>query len=98
MAGLDGYNQYMIRNATNDENAQAPYATSGMIGGPANNTVVYPVWYYWSAFIKQLGDYQPDSIMAETGPVWIYRLKNRSNPEKKAFVLFSPTTNGVIKQ
>ncbi|HTE11980.1 MAG TPA: hypothetical protein VK645_13440, partial [Chitinophagaceae bacterium] len=95
MAGFDGYNQYMMRNATNDENAQGPYATSGMIGGPANN-VIYPVWYYWSTFINQLGDYQPDSVVAETGRVWIYRLKNRLNPGKKAFVLFSPTTNGSL--
>jgi len=95
MAGFDGYNQYMMRNATNDENATAPYATSGMIGGPASNTV-YPVWFYWSAFIKHLGNYQPDSLVAETGPVYIYRLKDRLNPAKKAFVLFSPTTNGSI--
>lgn len=95
MAGFDGYNQYMMRNATNDENAQGPYATSGMIGGPASNAV-YPVWFYWSAIIKYLGDYQPDSVLSESGRVWIYRLKNRSNPAKKAFVLFSPTTDGSI--
>ena len=95
MAGFDGYNQYMMRNATNDQNATAPYATSGMIGGPANNAV-YPVWFYWSAFIKHLGNYQPDSLVAETGPVYIYRLKDRLNPAIKAFVLFSPTTNGSV--
>jgi hypothetical protein len=97
MAGFDGYNQYMMRNATNDENAPGPYATSGMIGGPANNiNIIYPVWYYWSTFINQLGDYQPDAVVTETGRVWIYRLQHRSNPGKKAFVLFSPTTNGSL--
>lgn len=95
MAGFDGYNQYMMRNATNDENAQGPYATSGMIGGPTNK-VVYPMWYYWSAVIEHLGDYQPDAIVAETGQVWIYRLKNRTDTAKKAYVLFSPTTNGSL--
>ncbi|MEO6314023.1 MAG: hypothetical protein ABIU63_03185 [Chitinophagaceae bacterium] len=97
MSGFDGYNQYMMRSATNDENAQGPYATSGMIGGPANN-VVYPVWYYWSAYVQHLGDYQPDAVLTELGPVWIYRLKNRANPAQKAFVLFSPTTNGGINK
>jgi len=95
MSGFDGYNQYMMRTATNYEDAPGPYATSGMIGGPANH-VVYPAWYYWSAFVINLGDYQPDEIVSETGPVWVYRLKNRSNPYKKAFVLFSPTTDGSL--
>jgi hypothetical protein len=95
MAGFDGYNQYMMRNATNDENAAGPYASSGMIGGPAN-TVIYPIWYYWSAVVNQLGAYQPDAIVSETGPVWIYRLKSKADPAKKAFVLFCPTTNGSI--
>ncbi len=95
MSGFDGYNQYMMRSATNDENAQGPYATSGMIGGPANN-VVYPVWYYWNTFVNRLGDYRPDAIVSETGPVWVYRLKNRQDPAKKAWVLFSPTTNGSL--
>jgi hypothetical protein len=95
MAGFDGYNQYMMRSATNDENAQGPYATSGMIGGPANN-VIYPVWYYWSAMVQNLGDYQPDAVESETGPVWIYRFKHRENPAKKAWVVFSPTAGSNI--
>lgn len=93
MAGFDGYNQYMMRNATNDENAPGAYATSGMIGGPANN-VIYPAWYYWSTCMNHLGDFQADSILSETGQVWIYQLKNKKNPAIKAWVLFSPTTNG----
>ncbi len=96
MAGFDGYNQYMMRNATNDENASGPYASSGMMGGPANGNLVYPMWYYWSTLVKRLGGYQPDAIITETGPVWIYRLKNGQNPAQKAYVLFSPTTNGSI--
>ncbi|MEP6749404.1 MAG: hypothetical protein ABJB86_16835 [Bacteroidota bacterium] len=95
MAGFDGYNQFMMRNATNDENAAGVYATSGMIGGPANH-VIYPAWYYWSTVVERLGNYVPDSIVSESGPVWIYRLKNRQNPAKKAWVLFSPTTSGVV--
>ncbi len=95
MAGFDGYNQFMIRNATNDENATGTYATSGMIGGPANH-IIYPVWYYWSALVQHLGNYQPDGIVSETGAVWIYRFKNSQDTAKKAFVLFCPTTNGSV--
>ena len=96
MAGFDGYNQYMMRNATNDENAAGPYATSGMMGGPANGNQLYPMWYYWSALVTQLGDYQPDAIISEAGPVWIYRLKNSRNVSQKAFILFSQGSNGGI--
>ena len=96
MAGFDGYNQYMMRNATNDENAAGPYATSGMLGGPANGNLVYPMWYYWSTLVKRLGSYQPDAIITETGPVWIYRLKNSQRQGQKAYILFSPTTDGSV--
>lgn len=95
MSGFDGYNQFMMRSATNDENAAGTFATSGMIGGPANN-VIYPAWYYWSTFVQRLGNYQPDSIVSESGPVWIYRLKSQRDPTKKAFVLFSPTVDGSV--
>jgi hypothetical protein len=94
MAGFDGYNQYMMRSATNDENAPGAYATSGMIGGPANN-VIYPAWYYWSTFMHRLGDYQPDAIVSESDPVWIYRLRHKSDSTQKAWVVFSP--NGTIR-
>jgi len=95
MAGFDGYNQFMMRNATNDDNSPGVYATSGMIGGPASKAI-YPAWYYWSAVVKWLGDFVPDKVMAESGQVWIYRLKNRLNPDKEAYVLFCPTTDGSI--
>ncbi|MFT3934989.1 MAG: hypothetical protein QM726_15290 [Chitinophagaceae bacterium] len=95
MAGFDGYNQYMMRSATNYEDAPGPYATSGMLGGPANK-IIYPLWYYWNTFIKRLGDYQPDSIIAESGNVWIYRFKHKADANRKAFVLFSPTVNGSM--
>jgi hypothetical protein len=95
MSGFDGYNQFMIRSATNDENAQGTFASSGLVGGPANN-VIYPGWYYWSTMVQRLGGYQPDSVLSESGPVWIYRLMQQSNPSKKAYVLVSPTANGSI--
>ena len=95
MSGFDGYNQFMMRSATNDENATGTFATSGMIGGPANN-VIYPAWYYWSTVLHWLGDYQPEKVLAETGPVWMYLLKNKIDPAKKAVVFVSPTTNGTI--
>ena len=95
MSGFDGYNQYMMRNAVNDENVPGPYATSGMVGGPATNTV-YPAWYYWSAVVSRLGNFTPDAVITESGPVWIYRLSNRAAPGKKAWVLWSPTVDGTV--
>ena len=93
MAGFDQYNQYMMRNATVNEDAPGPYATSGMISGPGTS-VIYPMWYYWSALVKHLGAYIPDKIISESGDVWIYRLRRRDNPVKLAYILFSPTTSG----
>ena len=95
MAGFDGYNQYMLRDASNDPEATGPYATSGMIGGPASNTV-YPAWHYWNAAMDLLGNYRPDSIISEKGPVWVYRLRNRDFPDSLAYYLVSPTTNGTV--
>ena len=95
MSGFDGYNQFMMRSATNDENAPGTFATSGMIGGPAND-IIYPAWYYWSTVVQRLGNYQADSVLSESGPVWIYRLKNQSDSAKRAYVLFSPTVSGNI--
>jgi hypothetical protein len=85
----------MMRSATNDENADGVYATSGMIGGPANK-IIYPAWYYWSTVVQRLGNYTPDLVVSESGPVWIYQLKNRLDTNKKAWILFSPTTNGSL--
>jgi hypothetical protein len=88
-SGIDRYNQYMIRNATDNENATGAYATSGMIGGPGQQKI-YKNWYYWKNFIDVLGDYMPDSIINETGDIWVYRLKKRLNSNNKAYFIIAP--------
>ncbi len=95
MAGFDGYNQFMMRSASNDENAGGTFATSGMIGGPAN-PVIYPAWYYWATVMQNLGSFKPDGVVSETGPVWIYKLRSSSNSSQIAYILFSPTHNGTL--
>ena len=95
MSGLDGYNQYMMRDATNDENATGPYATSGMIGGP-DGCIIFPVWYYWSTVINRLGNYTPKAIISEAGDVWVYQLQHSRQPDSVAYFLVSPTTNGTV--
>jgi hypothetical protein len=98
MAGFDGYNQYMMRNATNDENATGAYGTSGMIGGPETNKI-YKAWHYWNTLITVMGDYRPDSVISETGNVWVYKLRHETIKNKVAYYIISPTTNGsVIKK
>jgi hypothetical protein len=97
MAGFDGYHQYMMRNATDNENATGAYASSGMIGGPSTNRV-YQAWHYWNEFMNALGDYEPDSIISESGNVWVYKLRHQRQRNLVAYYLVSPTTNGhVIK-
>ncbi|HSC37680.1 MAG TPA: hypothetical protein VLD19_07415, partial [Chitinophagaceae bacterium] len=95
MAGFDGYNQYMMRDATNDPLAPGPYASSGMLGGPQTNTV-FPAWHYWNTAIQMLGKYRADSVISESEPVWVYRLRHRDYPDSLAYYLVSPTTSGVI--
>ncbi len=95
MAGFDGYNQYMLRDATDNPNATGPYATSGLIGGPGGKTV-FPAWHYWQWAIRVLGDYRPDSVISESGPVWVYRLRNGHDADNLAYYLVSPTTNGTV--
>lgn len=95
MARFDGYNQFMMRSASNDENASGTFATSGMIGGPAN-PIIYPAWYYWATVMQNLGSFKPDGIVSEAGPVWIYKLRNCNNPKQIAYILFSPTHNGSL--
>ncbi len=95
MAGFDGYNQYMLRDATPNPQATGPYATSGLISGPGRNEP-FPAWNYWRSAMQLLGDYQPDSIVSESGPVWIYRLRHRTHPDSLAYWLVSPTNGGTV--
>jgi len=95
MAGFDGYNQYMLRDATANPQATGPYATSGLVSGPGRNDV-FPGWHYWRSAMQLLGNYKPDSIISESGPVCVYRLRHRDHPDSLAYYLVSPTTKGVV--
>jgi len=66
-----------------------------MLGGPQTNTI-FPAWHYWNTAIQMLGKYRADSIISESGPVWVYRLRHRDYPDSLAYYLVSPTTSGVI--
>jgi hypothetical protein len=95
MAGFDGYNQYMLRDATDNPQATGPYATSGLISGPGRNDV-FPAWHYWNVAMQLLGNYQPDSIVSESGPVWVYRLRHRDHPDSLAYYLVNPDSKAAV--
>lgn len=95
MAGFDGYNQYMLRDATANPQATGPYASSGLISGPGRNEP-FPAWHYWRLAMQLLGDYRPDSVISESGAVWVYRLRHRDHPDSLAYWLVSPTSNGAV--
>jgi hypothetical protein len=97
MAGFDGYNQYMIRDATNDATATGAYATSGMMGGPASGKI-YKAWHYWNFFISLLGDYQPDSIISEMGNAFVYRLRHSRDTNKVAYYLVGSGADKMNKK
>lgn len=94
MSGFDGFNQYMMRDATEDPNATGPYATSGMVGGK-DGKIIFPAWYYWSTYINTLGNYKPAGVVSESGDVWVYRLQHNTEKDSVAYYLVSPTTNGT---
>jgi hypothetical protein len=88
MSGVDGYNFFMLRNATGDDNATGTFATSGVINGAGTKT--YKVWYYIRNVVQALKDYEPDAIVSETGNVWVYRLRNRLKPAEICYYLVAP--------
>jgi hypothetical protein len=94
MSGFDGFNQYMMRDATEDPNATGPYATSGMVGGPNGQTIL-PLWYYWSTTVNILGNYKPALIVSESGNVWVYKFQHATEKNSVAYYLVSPTINGT---
>jgi hypothetical protein len=97
MSGFDRYNYFMIRNATNEENPAGTFGTSGMISGPSGGAgTVYPVWYYCRNVINRLANYYPDKVIAETGNVWIYKLRHKQQKDLVVYYLVSPTKNGSI--
>jgi hypothetical protein len=95
MAGFDGYNQYMLRDAGANPQATGPYATSGLVSGPGRNEP-FPAWHYWRSAMQLLGDYRPDSIISESGSAWVYRLRHRLHPDSLAYYLVSPTCKGAV--
>lgn len=92
-SGIDEYIYYMMRNATNNDDASGTFATSGFIGGPQSNRI-YQSWYYVSTVMQHLKNYQPDAVVKESGDVWIYRFRHQQYKDSVAYYMVCPTTSG----
>jgi len=95
MSGFDGYNQYMVRDATDNEEATGTFATSGLISGPSKNKR-FAGWYFWSTVVNRLGNYLPDGIVTEKGPVWIYKFRGKTAKDSICYYMVSPTSDGTV--
>lgn len=95
-SGFDRYILYWIKD-TENENHEATYLTSGVLyQDPHQNYTPYPGWYYINTFIHHLGNYVPDSIVAEKGKAWVYKYRHSINSDSVAYFIYSPTRNGSV--
>ncbi len=93
-SGFDRMIIYWIKDDV-DENDPNTYLTSGLLRDEQNGKFKpYPSWFYTSTLMKHLGNYVADSILSETGDVWLYRYRHQSNPDSLAYFVYCPTRNG----
>jgi hypothetical protein len=93
-SGFDAYILYWLRDGNPPDDPRV-YLTSGIIRTmPDGKTSVYPAWYYISTLVNRLGKYRPDSLIRETGDVWVYRYRHTEYPDSLAYFIYKPTVNG----
>jgi len=93
-SGFDRMMIYWIKDDV-DENDPNTYLTSGLLRDHQNGQfTAYPGWYYISTLVNHLGNYLADSIISEKGEVWVYRYRNKSNPDSLAYFVYCPTRIG----
>ncbi len=93
-SGFDAYILYWLRDGNPPDDPRV-YLTSGIIRTmPDGKTFAYPGWYYISTLVNRLGNYRPDSLIRETGDVWVYRYRNIDYPDSLAYFIYKPTANG----
>jgi len=94
-SGFDAYVLYWLRDNKPPDDKDV-YLTSGVLREMPDGSIhPYPSWFYLSAFISRLGDYHPDVVVKESGPVWIYKYRNVRSPDSVAYFVYSPTRNGA---
>jgi hypothetical protein len=94
-SGFDAYILYWLKDS---KPADAPdvYLTSGILRQmPDGRTIAYPGWYYISTLVSRLGNYVADRVISEQGSVWIYRYRNREDPDSVAYFVYAPTVSGT---
>jgi hypothetical protein len=93
-SGFDAYILYWLRDGDPPDDPRV-YLTSGIVRTmPDGKTTVYPAWYYISTLVNRLGKFRPDSLIRETGDVWVYRYRNTEYPDSLAYFVYKPTVNG----
>lgn len=95
-SGFDRYIIYWIKD-TEDENSPGLFLTSGILREhqPGSIYAPYPAWYYISTLVHHLGNYVPEKIISEKGNAWIYKYRNKLQPDSSAYFVYSPTRNGT---
>lgn len=93
-AGMDRMILYWIKDDYG-EDQEAFFLSSGLIKQSGNSYQPYESWYYISTLVNQLGDYIPEKIVAEKGPVWVYQYRHQTKPDSIAYFLYCPSYNGA---
>lgn len=95
---FSGFDKLIIYWMRDDENGGQPnlFLSAGLVGAiNSSDQRPYESWYYITTMINQLGDYIPEKIISESGNVWVYKYRHKSDPSQKAYFVYCPTHNGT---
>jgi hypothetical protein len=72
------------------------FLSAGVVGAiNSSDQRPYESWYYITTMVNQLGDYIPEKIISESGNVWVYKYRHKTDPSQKAYFVYCPTHNGT---
>lgn len=99
---FSGFDQYIIYWVKDNEPLTTPntYLTSGLLKqDPGQKYSTYPSWHHIDRLISHIGEYIPESIISESGDVWVYKYQHKNQSNKKAYFIYQPvrdSKNGVV--
>lgn len=93
-SGFDRLVIYWIKDDHGEDEASL-FLSSGLIKQVATSQQEpYPSWFYISTLVNWLGNYVPDKVVSESGPVWVYKYRHQVSRDSVAYFVYCPTHNG----
>ncbi len=97
-SGFDRLLLYWIKDDSGEGEPgyDAFFLSSGLVHQKGRDFTPYPSWYFISTLLNRMGDYYPEKIISEKGPVWVYQYRNRFDRSRTAYFIYAPTYNGSV--